>query len=132
MKKFALLTLLVFTTAMTSPALLFAQAQSKAAPLSIPVTGSGSGGTFAGTFQLQKFANDQGQLVATGVLSGVVTTATGATTSVFRTVAIPAAVSAPTSHVSNPTPKRAMRRVRRSARRIASAWTPGSTAQIAS
>jgi len=99
MKRLALATLLMFTSALVSPALLSAQGQTKSNPLSIPVTGSGSGGTFAGTFQLQKFAVDQGQLVATGLLSGVVTTATGATTSVVRSISLPAAVGNTTCQI---------------------------------
>ena len=100
MTRFALATLLLFTTAVASPALVSAQAQSKSSPLTVPVAGSGSGGTFAGTFQLQKFATDQtGQLVATGLLSGVVTNATGATTSIVRSVAIPAAATNSTCQI---------------------------------
>jgi hypothetical protein len=92
MKKIALATLLAFTAALTAPTVALAQAKAPASPLAIPMTGTGGGAVFTGTFQLQKFATDQGQLVATGILTGVVTTATGATTSVARTVALPAAV----------------------------------------
>lgn len=94
MKRFALATLMFFTAAVVSPTLAMT-AEAKAAPsspLTIPVTGTGGGAVFTGTFQLQKFATDQGALVATGVLSGVVTTATGVTTSILRTVTMPAAV----------------------------------------
>jgi hypothetical protein len=90
LKRTALATLLFFMSAIASP--VFVSAQTKSSALTIPVTGSGGGGTFAGTFQLQKFATDQGQLVATGILSGVVTTATGVTTSVLRTVTMPASI----------------------------------------
>jgi len=91
MKRTALATLLFLVSALALPG--FVSAQGKTTPLTVPVTGAGGGGTFAGTFQLQKFAADQtGQLVATGVLSGVVTTATGTTTSVLRTITLPAAV----------------------------------------
>ena len=46
-----------------------------ASPVSIPVTGAGGGAVFTGTFQLQKFAtNAAGELVANGMLTGVVTT----------------------------------------------------------
>jgi hypothetical protein len=91
MKSFAAATMLLFCSMVMSPALASAQTPAKT-PLAIPVTGSGGGNTFAGTFQLQKFATSGGQLVATGILAGTVTTATGVTTSVLRTVAIPAAV----------------------------------------
>ena len=94
MKRLALATLVLFTTAILSPAIASAQAKAPTSPLSIPVTGAGGGAVFSGTFQLQKFAADQaGQLVASGVLTGVVTTAAGATTSVVRTISIPAAVT---------------------------------------
>lgn len=56
------------------------------------------GGTFAGTFQLQRFVNNQGQLMATGLLTGVLTTATGAT-SVVRTISVPAAVTDPSCQI---------------------------------
>jgi hypothetical protein len=90
MKSIALATLFFFTTALAAPAV--ASAQNRPNPLTVPVTGAGGGAVFNGTFQLQKFANDHGQLVATGILSGVVTTATGVTTSVLRTITIPAAI----------------------------------------
>jgi hypothetical protein len=94
MKRLALATLVLFTTAIMSPAIASAQAKAPASPLSIPVTGAGGGAVFSGTFQLQKFATDQaGQLVASGLLTGVVTTAAGATTSVVRTISVPAAVT---------------------------------------
>jgi hypothetical protein len=102
MKRLALATLLFFTAGILSPGMALkadAQAPAPASPLNIPVTGAGGGATFAGTFQLQKFAASNGALVATGVLSGVVTTATGATTSVLRTVTLPAAVGETTCQI---------------------------------
>ena len=60
--------------------------------LTIPIAGTGSGGTFAGTFQLQKFVSNGGQLLATGILAGTVTTAAGAVTSIVQNVALPASV----------------------------------------
>ena len=100
MKRLALATLMFFTTAVITPATAMAQpGQGAASLLTVPVTGSGGGAVFAGTFQLQRFAADQGQLVATGLLTGVVTTATGATTSVARTISIPAAVINPTCQI---------------------------------
>jgi hypothetical protein len=91
MKAFALATLFFFTTALAAPSI--ASAQARPNPLNVPVTGSGGGAVFTGTFQLQKFATDQGQLVATGLLTGVLTDAAGATTSVMRTITLPAAVA---------------------------------------
>ena len=91
MKSLALATLFVLTSALATPPAV--SAQGRQTPLAIPITGSGGGAVFNGTFQLQRFANQGGQLVATGILSGVLTDPNGVTTSVVRTVAIPAAVT---------------------------------------
>lgn len=100
MKRLALATLLLFTTAMISPSIAFAQAKAPASPLSIPVAGSGTAGAFTGTFQLQRFAtNSAGQLVASGLLSGVVTNAAGVSTSIVRTITLPAAVTQATCDI---------------------------------
>lgn len=99
MKRLALATLLLFTTAILSPAAAAAQAKAPASPLSIPVTGTGTGAVFTGTFQLQNFATDQGQLVASGILTGIVTTASGVSTSVVRTVSMPATVGTATCDI---------------------------------
>lgn len=93
MKRLALATLMMFTTAILTPNIAAAQTKTSASPLSIPVTGTGGGAVFTGTFQLQKFATDQGKLVASGVITGIVTTASGVSTSVVRTVTMPAAVT---------------------------------------
>jgi hypothetical protein len=97
MKSLALATLFFFSTALVAPSI--ASAQPRQSPLTIPVTGAGSGAVFAGTFQLQRFVNNQGQLVANGILTGVVTDATGATTSVIRNVSLPAAVTQATCDI---------------------------------
>lgn len=99
MKRLAFATLMMFSTAILSPTIAAAQTKTPTSPLSIPVTGTGSGAVFTGTFQLQKFATDQGQLVASGILTGVVTTASGASTSVVRTVTMPAAVGTATCDI---------------------------------
>lgn len=93
MRTLAIATLFFFATALAAPTITSAQARTS--PLTVPVTGSGSGAIFNGTFQLQKFVNAQGQLVATGILSGVLTNAAGVSTTIVRTVAIPAAVTDP-------------------------------------
>src|SRR5215203_3184973 len=95
MKRLALATLIAFTSAVMAPAAALAQTKT----LSIPVTGSGGGAVFSGTFELKKFATDQGQLVASGILTGVVTTAKGVSTSVARTVTMPAAVGTTTCEI---------------------------------
>jgi len=97
MKSLALATLFFFTTALAAPATVSAQPRPN--PLVVPVTGTAPGGVFNGTFQLQRFSDSQGQLVATGVLSGVLTTTTGVTTSVLRTITLPAAVTQATCDI---------------------------------
>ena len=100
MKRIALASLLLFMSVLMVPGLAAAQsAQPKGNALSIPITGSGSGGTFAGTFQLQKFATGQGGVVATGLLSGIVTAADGTTTSVLRTITLPVTVGNTTCQI---------------------------------
>ena len=99
MKQLALATLLFFTAGIASPVLTSAAAAAPANPLSIPITGAGGGAVFSGTFQLQKFATQDGAVVATGVLTGVVTTAAGATTSVLRTITLPVAIGETTCQI---------------------------------
>jgi len=97
MKSLALATLLLFTAALAAPPAVSAQVRQS--PLAIPITGAGGGAVFNGTFQLQRFANQGGQLVATGILTGVLTDANGVTTSVVRTLAVPAAVTQATCSI---------------------------------
>ena len=92
MKRLAIATLLFFTFAAIVPAPAMAQGRGSASPLSIPVTGIGGGAVFSGVFQLQKFATSQGQVVAMGIVTGVVTTAAGVTTSIARTVTLPVTI----------------------------------------
>jgi hypothetical protein len=95
MKQLALATLMFFTTAVVAPGIAIAQTTqaTKTSALTVPVTGAGGGGTFTGTMQIQRFATQNNQLVATGIVSGVFTSATGAATSVVQTVTVPAAVT---------------------------------------
>jgi hypothetical protein len=71
-----------------------AQAQQPAGGLTIPITGTftdalGGVGNFAGTFDLQRFAVQNGQIVAVGTLTGTLTDSAGtALGSVVRTVRI--------------------------------------------
>jgi hypothetical protein len=78
---------------------LLAPAAAQAAPsgFSIPITGtSASGATFSGVYNLTSFAVRDGQVVAVGTISGVVTTATGVLGSVLTTAAMPVSVGATT------------------------------------
>jgi len=54
--------------------------------LSIPVTGSGGGSTFAGTFTPKTFANSGGVVYLTGVVNGVLTNADGSTSPIIGAV----------------------------------------------
>ena len=105
MKRIALATLLAFTMALISPAAgIAAPAQGQglagqASTISVPITGTGGGGTFAGTFTLQRFANQAGQVVAQGIVSGTLTAADGTVTSIAKTVALPAAVTDATCQI---------------------------------
>lgn len=101
MKRLALATLLFFSAGILSPAIAAGAAAPdvKAGPLTIPVTGTGGGAVFSGTFQLQKFATQDGAVVATGLLTGVVTTAAGAATSVVRTITLPVAIGETTCEI---------------------------------
>ncbi|MEV6494541.1 hypothetical protein AB0M20_38845 [Actinoplanes sp. NPDC051633] len=79
-------------------------AQAAAPPvtaLATPITGTAeNGGSFAGTFTPSRFSSQNGDLVATGVLTGTVTDSSGATVgTVTRTVNAPVAVAAATCRV---------------------------------
>jgi hypothetical protein len=68
--------------------------------LSLPVVGSiPVGGTFSGTFALTSFAVQNGQVVALGTLTGVLTDAAGTATSIARNIAIPIAVGQTTCDI---------------------------------
>lgn len=71
-----------------------AASQAATSPVTIPVTGTAvGGGTFSGVFTLTSFAARNGQLLAIGTVSGVVTNAAGVVGSVLANVAIPAQVT---------------------------------------
>ena len=67
--------------------------------ITLPVVGSGGGGTFAGTFELQRFVARDGALYASGLLTGTVSTATGVIGTVARNVLIPVAVGQATCDI---------------------------------
>lgn len=82
---------LIFSLALVAPAATAAQRNNT--PVSIPVTGTtAAGGAFSGVFNLASFAVRDGQVVAVGTLSGVLTSATGVVGSVVSNVALPTAV----------------------------------------
>lgn len=101
MKRLALATSILFIAvlATAAPALAQGNSSKNANAITVPVTGAGGGSTFAGTFQLQQFAVSQGQVVANGLISGIVTGANGTTTSVVQSVSIPVQASGSTCQI---------------------------------
>jgi hypothetical protein len=95
--------LLVLTMSAVTAAPLTAAAAQQSAParpaVSVPIVGTATGGTFNGTFQLQRFATQDGAVVAVGLLTGTVTTAAGVATSIVRTIALPTAITDPTCEI---------------------------------
>lgn len=75
--------------------------QTSTPALTVPVSGSGGGGTFAGTLQIQRFSSQNGQVAALGLLSGTVTTGNGIATSIVKTVALPSSVTGGTCDALN-------------------------------
>ena len=70
--------------------------------LATPITGTADNGSFAGTFTPTRFATQNGNLLATGVLTGTVSDSSGATIgTVNRTVSMPVTVAAATCQVLN-------------------------------
>lgn len=64
-------------------------ANSAGSSITVPVVGSGGGGAFNGTFELQRFVVRDGAVFASGILSGTVTSATGTVGTVARTITLP-------------------------------------------
>ena len=72
-----------------------ALAQQPGTGLTIPIVGSTPGGSFVGSFLLQRFAVVNGAVSAVGILTGTLTTAAG-TTSIVRTLSLPVGPILPT------------------------------------
>jgi hypothetical protein len=94
---------LSFTGAGVASAAPSAPAAAPVTALATPVTGTAeNGGSFAGTFTPAAFSSRNGNLLATGVLTGTVSDASGATVgTVTRTVSVPVTVAAATCQVLN-------------------------------
>jgi len=60
--------------------------------VAIPVVGTGQGGSFDGTFTLNRFVVVDNAVTAVGTLTGTVTNTAGTTTSILRTVTMPVQV----------------------------------------
>ncbi len=71
--------------------------------LATPITGTtADGGSFAGTFTPSRFSTQDGKMLATGVLTGTLKNASGATVgNVTQTVSTPAAVTAVSCSILN-------------------------------
>ncbi|MCU7727467.1 hypothetical protein ODJ79_27355 [Actinoplanes sp. KI2] len=70
--------------------------------LATPITGTADNGSFAGTFTPTAFSSRNGNLLATGVLTGTVRDSSGAAIgTVTQTVSMPVAVAAATCQVLN-------------------------------
>ena len=86
-----------FAAAFLAITAFVAPTPARAAPLSpafeIPVNTTSAQGAFTGTLRITSFAVQNGALVASGLLTGSVTTASG-TSSVVRTVTLPVATGA--------------------------------------
>jgi len=100
MKRFAMIAALAVTTMLAgfAPA-VHAAPKSSPSGVTIPVVGSGSGATFTGTFDLQKFVVQNGQVAAVGTLTGTVTTALGQVVSVAQNVAAPVSIAQATCDI---------------------------------
>jgi hypothetical protein len=97
MKRLAMLTAALATVLSfaASPSPAFA-----ASTISVPITGSGSGATFKGTFRLQKFVtNATGGLDAVGTIEGIVTDALGVVTNIVANVRLPLLVKRSTCDI---------------------------------
>jgi hypothetical protein len=70
-----------------------------ASGLALPVSGSGSGATFTGTFTLQKFVTNGSGVDAVGTLTGTVTDALGRVTTVAQNVKAPVNIGAATCDI---------------------------------
>lgn len=89
MKKIAAMAgvfILLATFAAFTPQLATAAPPHSAAPLVIPITGTGTAGSLNGTFTLLGFALQNGQLVANGIVAGTLTNGAGASTSFLQNV----------------------------------------------
>ena len=65
-----------------------------ASPVTVPIAGSYAGGTVAGIFEITRFANQNGQIVALGTLTATVTDAAGVVVgTATRSIALPVAIT---------------------------------------
>jgi hypothetical protein len=90
MNRFTIALALAVALAFAAPLTSLHAAPQTSAPTQVPVVGTVTGGgSLVGTFNLTKFVNDAGQLVAVGTIAGTLTNAAGQTTTFLQTVALP-------------------------------------------
>jgi len=84
------------------PATASAQGPANTRALALPVVGTVvGGGTFNGTATVTRFVNNNGVLTAVGVITGLLTNSSGATSTVVSTFAAPVTVAAATCNILN-------------------------------
>ena len=87
-------------TLLAAPTATLAAPPPSSSPLTIPIVGTvPTGGSFSGMMTLTSFAVQNGQLVANGTLTGVLTDAAGIATSILSTVTMPAQVGTTTCQI---------------------------------
>ena len=93
-------TLALMTAAFSASTAGTASAQSVPLPgLTVPVIGTGSGATFNGTLNLQRFVRSGDGVAAIGTLIGTVTDSLGRVTTVVQNVSLPVNVGAATCDI---------------------------------
>jgi hypothetical protein len=94
----AVVAALALSAALFAPAT--ASAQITLRPITLPVVGTvGGGGTFAGTATITRFLNQNGVLTAVGFITGILTNAAGAATTVVSTFATPVNITQATCSI---------------------------------
>jgi hypothetical protein len=90
-RQIALATIVAFTLTFVGGPLVQPAAAQVPAPagISLPITGSGPGGTFDGVLNLQRFTVVNGAITAIGTLTGTATTTGGQVISIVRNFAVP-------------------------------------------
>jgi len=96
----AALVAIVGVLAFASAGIAAAPSTSSTCAVTVPISTSDVTGTFSGVLCIVDFAVQNGQVVAIGTLTGTVTTATGAITSIVQNVVLPLISASGTCHVS--------------------------------
>ena len=96
-KTTAIVAALALSLVTLAPATAHAQA---VRPVTLPVVGTVvGGGTFNGTATITRFINQQGQLTALGIVTGILTNAAGTPTTVVSTFATPVNITQATCSI---------------------------------